>query len=145
MSEAIFGFIGVAIGALATGGVHLFLESRRERRELRRARRLIAAELHSIQLDLEILVRQRLTPMSAMEPRILPVEVWNESRGVLALLPDKEWELLPRIYDGVVKLRRIVLSVPPNSGLSPVFARDATDVVSVIRSARLRIGDKSLD
>jgi hypothetical protein len=48
VAEAIFGLVGVVVGALVTGGVQLILDWRREQRDLRRTKRLVGAELREV-------------------------------------------------------------------------------------------------
>jgi hypothetical protein len=57
--QVVVGLIGIVAGGLVTGASSLYLEWRRERGELRQAKRLAAEELHTIWAHLLLLAGRR--------------------------------------------------------------------------------------
>jgi hypothetical protein len=123
-ATAIFGLIGVVVGAVVTGGVDFILEKRREDAEQKRARRLIAGELQLVAVHLEQASEQPATPrvrISDFQGQFLPDEVWLASRTQLAsALDDKQYVDLAGIYAAVAMLR---LSLDELGPLRPVPKR----------------------
>jgi hypothetical protein len=89
VSEAIFGLIGVVVGALTTGGTQLFLAWRAERRDIRRARRLVASELAQNLVTLaSVSAEQRVARFAGGAP--LVTVAWEQSRSHLAVALDDD-------------------------------------------------------
>ena len=89
VSQAIFGLIGVVVGALTTGGTQLYLAWRGERREIRRAKRLVASELAQNGVLLAAVSAQKQVPYYA-EGRPLVTSAWEQTRSHLALALDED-------------------------------------------------------
>lgn len=112
MSAAIFGLIGVVIGAILTGGVEFGLRRVEQRRELRRVRRLIGSELSTVWTHLLLIVQ---VGGGALPPRVveekpddwLPTQAWRLYKEALAgsLVSDAEWRELDSIYDDLIAMR----------------------------------------
>ena len=103
MTAAIFGLLGVVVGGLLTGGVDYFMARRREQAELRQSTRLVADELHSLWLVVDlILERGQLLParLPGEDTELLfPTGSWHAHKAVLACaLRQKEWIALATVY-----------------------------------------------
>jgi hypothetical protein len=103
---AIFGLVGVVVGALVTGGVDYYLDARREKRELKQARRIVGFEVAEIAIEAAVMGTQlRSGPDS--DPNlfegagaILGREAWASYRDVLASRLDNEnvWDRIAMFY-----------------------------------------------
>lgn len=104
MSEAVFGLVGVVIGALITGGVDLILEHRREERALRTAGRMLTLEL----VEARNLITTSLAEGHWLaEPlRVLSNEQWSEHRGIWAAAKGKCWDEVSEAFLKVADVRR---------------------------------------
>lgn len=105
MSAAIFGLIGVVVGALVTGGVDYVMQRRREKAELRQARRVVAGELSDLWYQLETITAGDRWPGEVPEEWFAS-RMWEAHRPVLASqLSDEDWNELARIYSIATKFR----------------------------------------
>jgi hypothetical protein len=104
VTAAIFGLIGVIIGALITGGVSYALQVRLERRELRAVARLMLQELGSADL-----IRFALDRDDRQLLDDEPIEdEWKRHHLLLARhLPDDDWDAVALGYGE----RMVVLSL----------------------------------
>lgn len=96
MTAAIFGLIGVVIGALITGGTNYALQVRAERREIRAAARLMLQELTNtgaaIRYALALNDRRMLEHAAHQDQ-------WNRHHLLLARhLSDDEWDTVALGY-----------------------------------------------
>ena len=99
MEVAVFGLIGVVVGALMTGGTQLFLERRREQRDLRRAKRLVTGELLHASLIFRNLAKLKSWPAFPDASTMLPTSAWQENRAHLAGALDEDlWNQLVTAY-----------------------------------------------
>jgi hypothetical protein len=102
MAAAIFGLVGVVVGALVTGGVQFVLDRRREQLDVRRATRLVAAELKDAAYLYAALSRVEEWPAAEghEEDYVLSTTAWNEHRAHLAIPPlnDELWDALVNSY-----------------------------------------------
>jgi len=64
LTPAIFGLVGVVVGAIVTGGAQVFLDWLHECRAVKRAKRLVSGEL--LQTDHGLAIRLRHRAMAAM-------------------------------------------------------------------------------
>jgi hypothetical protein len=100
MTVAIFGLVGVIVGALVTGGADFLLERRREQREIRRARRLVANELATAAVWVEALLINKRLPQTSSDEVLFSLAEWDSYRQVLAgELNDETWEGLSAAYE----------------------------------------------
>lgn len=101
MSEAIFGLVGVVVGALITGGVDYVLDRRRERATLRAALRLIGDEYKDLLGVVDLALMASAWPRSHRYSRlILTADQWERNRDVLAAqLSPVDWELIAQGRD----------------------------------------------
>jgi hypothetical protein len=116
MEEAIFGLVGVLVGAFVTSGWDYLMVRRREARATRLATRLVADELQMLVSDFEVLAEHGKTSKeTSAEARasLFPTEMWGAHREVLAAsLPDEVWGTLASVYR-YAALERISLSMHP--------------------------------
>jgi hypothetical protein len=105
MTAAIFGLIGVVVGALVTGIVQWRLERRRETTNRRAAMRLLAADFAVSQA----LIRPVLETGAWGSERIpLPLEAYGEYRGVIsAELNKAAWKYVEGAVLGLRHLNEI--------------------------------------
>src|SRR4051812_2609012 len=87
---AVFGLIGVIVGAVLSGVVSYVLERQRADRAKRAAGRLVSDDLALIQARLEV-ARNRKT-WSNLPRQQLPTAAWTEHRAFLAAeMEDAQW------------------------------------------------------
>ena len=96
MTAAIFGLVGVVIGALITGGTNYVLQVRAERREIRAAARLMLQELtnsgDAIRYAIKLNDREFLHGATSENE-------WNRHHLFLARhLSDEEWDAVALAY-----------------------------------------------
>jgi hypothetical protein len=85
------------------------IERRRERREVRRAKRLVANELEVCAIGLRFVAKHGVVPeMEVLEdPTFLPHGAWDTERATLATaLGDEDWEAVDRAATQVAQVRR---------------------------------------
>jgi hypothetical protein len=93
VTQALFGFIGVIVGALLAGASQYVLLRRRERAEARVARRLVAWELEN--LDHLLYTAGRF----AFDSQTFSTAAFSRYQDVLAReLPDAEWLEVAEAY-----------------------------------------------
>ncbi len=105
MSEAIFGLIGVVIGALAAGLGDYVLEATREARAVQRAARMLRLELH----EASNFVTYSLDELRwiADPEQVLSNEVWVEHRAEFAGIKDGDlWDAVAGAFLAIAELRR---------------------------------------
>ena len=130
MLTAVFGLVGVVIGALVSGGVSLFLEQCREANSIATAKRLVLDELHTIWSHLRMLAEHQVTPLelSAEEAfRFLPTNDWSTYREALAnprAFSDYRWIALSNFMGGIEAERLIILREAPLSPIPPAAKID---------------------
>ena len=126
MAEAIFGLIGVIVGAIITGGGTLYIERRREMREIKLAKRLVADELRSIHADLLLLIEHETTPRPQVEDlygTFLATTLWYEHKSVLAddrALSEEKWFLLSERVDSVRGQRLLLKAAEPGKPITEI-------------------------
>jgi hypothetical protein len=121
VTAAIFGLLGVIVGGLVTGGVNYIMERRRERAELRQAKRLVADELLTVATQYSIMVEDRETPKkwSPSWANLLPSTSWEQHKATLARgLSDKDWADLPGFYSIVEAYRSSLLGGGPEQPIA---------------------------
>ncbi|MGH8834336.1 MAG: hypothetical protein ACRDWG_04985 [Actinomycetes bacterium] len=102
MTEAIFGLIGVVIGALVTGGVTYALARRQESVDMRAGLRLVGEEYKDLLFVVNLLVAwleevaDNPIPPSAWGPwRGVSTRQWEQHRALLAArLSPADWDLI---------------------------------------------------
>jgi hypothetical protein len=100
---------------------------RNEKREFRRARRLVVEELQTIVRDLEFLSKEGHVPI-INKGQMLPTSAWDEYRDVLTMsLSDRDWAELPTVIGGMETHRRLISSADSGATLSA----DALQFVSL--------------
>src|SRR2546421_4543030 len=86
----IVALVAVIIGALASTGSQLFIESKREQRQVARARRLVTGELLQAQLIFRSVYRTGIWPPIENASSYLPTSAWQEHRAGLATELDED-------------------------------------------------------
>jgi hypothetical protein len=103
MSAAVFGLIGVAVGALVAGGVDLTLERSRERKATRGALRLLRTDLDRAAAMLKTsIAREQWWPA----PFVLPTSIWEGQRDLLStgVKETNDWDAISRACVGLQDL-----------------------------------------
>ena len=105
MAQAIFGLIGVVIGAAVTGAVEWWRTRRESEIKGRAAARLVREELAGLTIALEVAAdlesdaRVAESVRSEIERGIYDALAWQEQRALLAeLLTDDAWRLVTHAY-----------------------------------------------
>ena len=105
MSEAIFGLLGVVVGALVTFGTERWAERSREKKAGKRASLLLATELNAkadfIRASLDF------DKWLADPGEMLTVQVWPEQRDALAISSFKAWEPVDQAFGRIRAIRDI--------------------------------------
>lgn len=105
MSEAVFGLIGVAVGALVTGVAEYLLEKRRDVRAKRTARRMLTLELEEAHKFIEGSLEA--TVWTEDPARVLTNDQWAEHRNVWgASVDDCVWEPIADAFMAIAEVRR---------------------------------------
>jgi hypothetical protein len=130
---AIFGLIGVLVGAGVTGGVDVLLARRHDEADRRQAKRMVATEIHTLWVHLSLLVGTKQIPRlrgEELERRFLPVEVWNTHRASLAraITDDEDWQELFVFYDNVTLTRWLIAEKEPLEVLPPDEVKETEDM-----------------
>jgi hypothetical protein len=111
MTEAIFGLIGVVVGALVTGTVEWIQAERSRRIATRAARRLVAQELLACTAAIDMAASKDDTLEVAEDMRdsftrgLVSNDAWAAHNGILAeRLGDDVWESLTDAYVSITFL-----------------------------------------
>jgi hypothetical protein len=124
VTTAIFGLVGVVVGAVVTGVVDLFVARQGRRASVFLARRLVGEELQTIWMHLDGLIASGHTPRTESDERIaryMPTVAWEAHKETLAVkgaLTDDEWIYVSSILHAVASLRLVILEQPPASTIS---------------------------
>ena len=117
MSAAIFGLLGVVVGAVLTGGVDYVMARRQEKAELRQSTRLVADELHSLWLMVDLILERGQLPPARLPgeeaERLFSTDSWQAHKPVLARgLRQEQWRALATVYAAVESMRVVILRTP---------------------------------
>jgi hypothetical protein len=138
VTAAIFGLVGVVVGALATGGTQLYLEWRRERLAFKRAKRLIAAELlHNAVSFKAISDYREVAPFKGGFP--VATSAWEDGRADLLRLDDDLFALLAQTYGLLVLERGRLDAAIAASKVSSTMATDFAKSAKHMRALRERL------
>jgi hypothetical protein len=120
------------------------IERQREHREVRRAKRLVAAEIHTVWTHLALLALAKESPRYLADPRerFLPAALWHDYRSALAgaaesNVGDEQWRSLALLYDTVDGIRRLVLDHAPGTRLDSDVIEGARDAAKRARDAHV--------
>jgi hypothetical protein len=131
VSQAAWTLLGVAVGALISGGTQVLLDWRKDksearkeaaetRAEIRVVARLVADEVDTLGFQMKELAergRSFKTPFS-QRPHYLPVDEWRKGKAVLAgVVADDVWSDLTSLYYSADSLRARFSSEPPDTPL----------------------------
>lgn len=108
MTAAVFGLVGVIVGACVNGGVAFWARSQALRAERRVSARLVYEELDALDTTLSVSVDQRIS----LEDCPLPTPEWLAHKTILAAgLNRDEWVDVSGAYASVTLLNSSVRSV----------------------------------
>ena len=122
MTAAIFGFLGVLVGAIITFLSSFYLERRRERQQREREEESLATELRTAaRLIEEELARASGASHIVSESKkwwhpsgVVTITAWAQHRAVLAgQISDKDWKSLRLAYVAVERLIQVRAEAPP--------------------------------
>ena len=131
MGAAIFGFVGVAVGAFITGAFERYSDFRKERRARRTARRMLRLELDEAQSFLE--ASEAIHGWAAEPTRVLSNEQWAEHRDTWgADSSDAAWKAVSEAFLAIAELRR---SNRESDAGDPVDSASFTSARTAIRAA----------
>jgi hypothetical protein len=103
MAEAVFGLVGVVIGALVSGGVAFAIARRTEARKALASARLVQDELTAAHHELA-------NPWPVLALDRVSQQRWVDHQGVLAeALDTQEWTYVARAYSQVEGLKNAAL------------------------------------
>lgn len=118
MAPAIFGLVGVVIGALLAGLMTYAMDERSTKKSGRAAARVILTDLHTNEGLLHQASKDNEWLVLATKP--LLIDSWTEYKWQLAqILSDNDWMLVANTFRELESVRLIVAQVPP---LAPVDA-----------------------
>lgn len=122
VSEAVFGFLGVIVGAGLTGLADYLLEKRRDHQALKTARRMLRLELQEAETFLNGSLE---AGRWAAEPaRVLSNDQWAEHRGVWgSVVGDDRWEPVAEAFMAIAEVRRRNVGSEPGARLDPADSR----------------------
>jgi hypothetical protein len=136
VSEAIFGLVGVLLGAIAAGLGDYLLGKNREKAEVRRSARLLSLELEEARIFIETSLEE--LRWVADPERVLSNGVWFENRGSFAQVKSSDlWRVVSRAFLKIGELRRNNHGAEPGTRLEPDDERyeDAAAVLPDLRVA----------
>lgn len=144
-----FVIVGVVIGATIGGLVQAHFESRRDRGEVRQARRMIADEVLRIALDLDAIVAKRHTARHAgVAATSFPSDAWSQYGPGLARhwknSRDDDFETLSAFMGSVPLLREIAQSQDPSLEASPDLLDRAKEGAEIARDTYKMLTGKPL-
>jgi hypothetical protein len=127
VTAAIFGLVGVVIGATLSGGIEYLARRREERATARALARAIHAHLMEMQSQCSYcLERSNWTLMDT--PFVLP-EIWRENELVLArLLTWKQWVTLQAIRTGQQAVRMLAEQAESDAPMNETHLPTVTSV-----------------
>ncbi|SRR5258708_5455339 len=144
MEIAIVGLIGVVLGGLLTGGTQMFLEWRRERRAVRRAKRLVGGELLHATMIFRTLSTAKSWPYFPDVNSILPTTAWQEHSAHLADVLDEDlWNELVMTYTTLeIDRARLTLAkdVSPDTLLTDAVIEQMKDTAIKLERLRRALG-----
>lgn len=145
LATGLFTLGGVIVGAVASTGSQVYLESKREVREAARAKQLVVGELLHLQLILRSASAGTGWPAIDDVDSFLPNSAWQEHRARLADAVDEElWDQLVMAY-AILAIDR--MRFVAGSNLAPVRMFTASESASLRQMAnhlgrlRRRLGD----
>jgi hypothetical protein len=133
VAEAIFGLVGVIVGAVVTGGVEFVAERRREAALLRKAARLVEAELDEAATIFEGALEDGKLWSGSNRPE---VPSWREYAPVLAEgLDTDDWG----VVEAAAAITRMAARREPDQPLTPLGLgrHQVQDGYKVIKQAAL--------
>jgi hypothetical protein len=108
MTAAIFGLLGVIVGALVNGGVASIVRREARRGERRVAARLVLAELDALETTLSVSSDARV----ALEDFPLDTDAWHANSAVIAhTLNHSEWSRVSGAYGMLHMLNSVMRDV----------------------------------
>lgn len=110
---ALLGLAGILAAFFAPTWTERKIAQRREDKELRQARRLVAQELQQLASDLLTIARQRVGMTHESGPFLTSAE-WPAHKGTLSRdLGQDDWRLVANVYTHVHQFRQLFALGPP--------------------------------
>lgn len=135
MTAAIFGLLGVLIGAMTAGGFELFFERRRDRADLRQAKRLVAGEIHTQWLHHDLLLHEGRLPRHDLD-KLMPTAAWEENSAVLARhLTDELWGFLSMGEHATQRTGEVLMREAPETPIAPEWTAKLQNGRDLLASA----------
>lgn len=114
MSQAIFGLLGVVVGALITFGLEWFAERSRERKAAKQAAMLLATELG--EKDGFIAACLQFGKWLGDPAEVLSVKLWPEQRSALAASGFKAWQAVDLAFSSIRAVRDVEVAEGTRKG-----------------------------
>jgi hypothetical protein len=106
VNPAVYGIIGVVVGALVTGGIQLAIERRRDRTRVRASARLVMEEFAAATVALMGVRRTGVGNAVPARALLWSNSLWLENRGQLAsALTAQEWTHVRNAAQAIVETR----------------------------------------
>ena len=136
---AVFGIVGVIVGAIVTGGTQLFIDRRKEQRAVARAKRLVAGELLQARLILRVLHKAQRWPSPGVLA-LLSTDAWQEHSFYLSLLDPTVWDNLVGLYAEFATLRVVASAFAPGDAIETGTLATMRSIDEHLASIRHQLG-----
>jgi hypothetical protein len=147
VTAAVFGLVGVIVGGLITGGVNYFLGWRQVRSRFLTAQRIVAQELDTIGMELDVHMEAgvEFEMPEAAAARFMSEAEWIANQYFLAaVLTDAVWIAVSNVYRRAYRIRFILtIDIDPGDPLPEdtfdlmrILAEDARTAKSALLGAR---------
>ena len=144
LATGLFGLGGVILGAATSMGTQIYLERRREAREIARAKQVVAGELLQAQLVLRAFSKGTNWPPWEDVDVLLPTSAWRDNRSRLATTVDEElWSELVTAYVILETDRArfaMAAKLSPATPLPAAQVVELTEAADILGSLRGRLG-----
>lgn len=141
----LIGFVGIVATFFAPTWTQRTIERRRERREFRRAMRVVADEMQGAAVALRFSA-EKSTPLAEWMESFLVLAAWEAERAVLAAsLTDDVWQTVSHTAEGMTKGRLALSVAPSDKPLRPEWlAIMQTQADELDRAAKLLLDARPL-
>lgn len=104
---------------MTTGGFELYFERRRDRADLRQAKRLVADEIHTQWLHHDLLLEAGRLPLHDLD-KLMPTAAWEENKATLARhLTNEMWGFLSIGEHAIRRTGEVLMRESPETPLTP--------------------------
>jgi hypothetical protein len=140
---AIFGLVGVVVGAVVTGGVQVFLDRRKERDAIGRSKRMVSGELFQARIVLQSIALVGPPAVNVDLNEMLPISAWQTRGPQLArVLPESVWNLAVVVYAELILTRATIATFSQREKrlLDPKEIEWLDETVEKIKLLRTKLG-----